>query len=263
MAAKKKSKSGPTVGGVRNPDPKTPENPVPEASGLTALSVDVVVLRIIGGQLSVLLIRRGEKPHRGRWALPGEALETGERLVSAARRAVAVAGGSTGLPNHLEQLAAFDHPDRYPKRRVLSFAFVALMAGIDESADGLLGEGTRWWPIGDLEGVDRPELAFDHRSIVDAGVERVRSKLEYTSLATRCVDEPFTIGDLRQVYEAVWGFPQPAANFRRKVLTTPGFVEATGRSAAVSIGRPAELYVRGDIALLHPAMLRPSGDRRR
>src|SRR5690606_8248061 len=88
-------------------------------------------------------------------------------------------------------------------------------------------------------------------------VERARAKLEYTSLATSLLPEPFTIGDLRRVYEAVWGMPLHPANFRRKVLATPGFVVRTGERDSTGRGW-TELYRRGTTATLHPALLRRS-----
>jgi 8-oxo-dGTP diphosphatase len=78
------------------------------------------------------------------------------------------------------------------------------------------------------------------------------------------VTEPFTISELREVYETVWGEKLHAGNFHRKVLSVPGFVESTGETtqAGGPRGGPrARLYRRGDARLLHPALLRP-GSRR-
>ena len=107
----------------------------------------------------------------------------------------------------------------------------------------------RFWAVDDLAiaGIgsdDGVPLAFDHAQIIADGVERARAKLEYTTLATAFLDEPFTLGELRRVYEAVWGEPLHEGNFRRKVLSTPGFVEPTGETAPTD-GRPAALYRRG------------------
>jgi 8-oxo-dGTP diphosphatase len=105
-----------------------------------------------------------------------------------------------------------------------------------------------------------PKLAFDHARILADGLDRARSKLEYTPLATAFVTEPFTISELREVYETVWGEKLHAGNFHRKVLSVPGFVESTGETtqAGGPRGRPrAKLYRRGDARLLHPALLRP------
>jgi 8-oxo-dGTP diphosphatase len=92
-------------------------------------------------------------------------------------------------------------------------------------------------------------------------VERVRSKLEYTTLATAFVPEPFSLADLRRVYKAVWGSAPDLANFRRKVLSTNGFVIPVAETAEPTArgGRPAMLYRRGPATFLYPAMLRSDG----
>jgi 8-oxo-dGTP diphosphatase len=103
-------------------------------------------------------------------------------------------------------------------------------------------------------------LAFDHHQILADGVERARSKLEYTPLATAFVADEFTIAELRAVYETVWGERLHAGNFHRKVLSVPGFVESTGETTETGGARGgprSRLYRRGDARLLHPALLRP------
>jgi 8-oxo-dGTP diphosphatase len=95
------------------------------------------------------------------------------------------------------------------------------------------------------------------------GLERARSKLEYTPLATAFVGSGFTIAELRQVYAAVWGEELHAGNFHRKVLSVPGFVESTGETQARGGergGPRARLYRAGDARLLHPALLRPASE---
>lgn len=103
-------------------------------------------------------------------------------------------------------------------------------------------------------------FAFDHDRILADALDRARAKIEYTPLATAFLGEIFTIGELRSVYETVWGAPLHAGNFHRKVLSVPGFVESTGETDARpgSRGGPrARLYRAGDARLLHPALLRP------
>ena len=106
---------------------------------------------------------------------------------------------------------------------------------------------------------DAPRLAFDHARILRDAVERVRAKLEYTTLALAFVDEPFSLADVRRVYLAVWGDAPDLPNFRRKVLATPGFVVAERRAATAPSragGRPPELYRRGPAAAISPPLAR-------
>jgi 8-oxo-dGTP diphosphatase len=65
------------------------------------------------------------------------------------------------------------------------------------------------------------------------------------------------MSDLRKVYAAVWGSEPHAANFRRKVLATEGFVIPVGRNAPVGRGSGAPLFRRGPGAILDPPIMRP------
>lgn len=227
-----------------------------------ALTVDLAVFTLRSGRLCILLVRRGEHPHRGMWALPGGHVRQGrESADEAARRELLE---ETGLDarrshTHLEQLATYSEPNRDPRMaaglHVVSVAFVALAPDLPDAAAGSDATHATWTPISEV-----PQLAFDHRRIVHDALERIRAKLEYTTLATHFVDEPFTIAELRSVYEAVWGVPVDAANFRRKMLSTPDLVEAIdGAPAAPGRrgGRPAERYRRGTARVIVPAFHRP------
>ncbi|BCB75976.1 NUDIX hydrolase [Phytohabitans flavus] len=226
----------------------------PRAFPPVAVTVDLVVLTVRESELCALLIRRGEPPQRGRWALPGGFVGPDETLDEAAARELAE---ETGIrPGaHLEQLATFGDPGRDPRMRVVSVAYLALVPDLPMPIAGTDASEAHYRPVAELGG-NGAGLAFDHGRILAEGVERARAKLEYTGLATTFLDEPFTVGDLRRVYETVWGVPLHAANFRRKVLSTPGFVEPTGEKLATGRGW-AELYRRGTTAHLHPAIPRP------
>ena len=61
-----------------------------------------------------------------------------------------------------------------------------------------------------------PELAFDHRQIIDYALLRLRSKIEYSDVATRLLGPTFT---LRQLHGRIRGHRRrklDLANFRRK-----------------------------------------------
>ena len=225
----------------------------PRAFPPVAVAVDIVLLTVRHGRLSVLLVRRGTHPFHGRWALPGGFVTATEDLDAAAARELAEETGLAPGSAHLEQLASYGSPDRDPRMRVVSVAYLALAPDVPTPTSGTDASDARFWDVEDLAGAEGPALAFDHDRILADAVERARSKLEYTSLATTFLEEPFTIADLRRVYEAVWGRPLHAANFRRKVLSTPGFVTPTGEERPTGRGW-AELYVRGGTTTLHPAL---------
>lgn len=115
-------------------------------------------------------------------------------------------------------------------------------------------------PVVELVGADSSTTshpsAFDHARILADGVERVRAKLEYTPLATALCPEEFTVGELRHVYQTVWGEQLDPRNFHRKVTGTPDFLRPTGRTTTRQGGRPAQLFQVGQAALLNPPMLR-------
>ncbi|MDQ0388611.1 8-oxo-dGTP diphosphatase [Streptomyces sp. DSM 42143] len=219
-----------------------------------AVTVDLAVLTLRADALHVLLVERGQEPYAGRWALPGGFLLPEESAETAARRELAEETGLadvTGL--HLEQLRTYSEPDRDPRMRVVSVAFAALLPDPPEPHGGGDASQARWVPYD--AAVD---LAFDHDRILADARQRVGAKLEYTCLATAFCPAEFTLGELQQVYETVWGTALDRPNFRRKVLATPGFVEAVPGAARLTGGRgkPAALYRAGPATTLHPPLLR-------
>ena len=214
-----------------------------------AVTVDLVVLTVRDGALQVLTVRRGGPPYEGEWALPGGFVRVDEDLPAAAGRELAE---ETGLRSvHLEQLATYGAPSRDPRMRTVSVAYLVMGPDLPAPEAGSDAADARWVPVSDAR-----RLAFDHDAILADGVERARSKLEYTPLATGFCPAEFTVGDLRAVYEAVWGAPLDPRNFHRKVTGSTGFLEPTGAWSAGGRGRPAQLYRRGPATLLTPPMLR-------
>ncbi|MGC0378218.1 NUDIX domain-containing protein [Streptomyces sp. SAI-229] len=225
-----------------------------------AVTVDLAVFTLRAGALHVLLVERGQEPYAGRWALPGGFVRPDESAESAARREL---GEETGLTDvsglHLEQLRTYSEPDRDPRMRVVSVAFAALLPDAPEAHGGSDAAQARWTPYDSAR-----ELAFDHGRILADARDRVGAKLEYTCLATAFCPPEFTLGELQQVYETVWGTALDRPNFRRKVLATPGFVEAVPGAARLTGGRgkPAALYRAGTATALHPPLLRPTPEGR-
>ncbi|MFB7411579.1 NUDIX hydrolase [Streptomyces sp. NPDC056202] len=274
----------------------------PSAFPPFAVTVDLVVLTVRRHALCTLVVRRGEEPYRGRWALPGGFVREDEDLSGAAARELVEETGLCAhdpaapppVPSngaHLEQLATYGAPDRDPRMRVVSVAHLALAPDLPAPRAGGDANSARWAPVEELlgedvlagtaeagtalgaggaegsggetgEGGDGKEggpvaLAFDHARILADGVERARSKIEYSSLATAFCPPEFTVGELRRVYEAVWGVALDPRNFHRKVTGTPGFLVPAGGTTTRQGGRPAQLFRAGGATLLNPPMLRP------
>jgi 8-oxo-dGTP diphosphatase len=216
------------------------------------LAVDLAILTVRENLLHVLVVERANEPYRGSAALPGGFLREGEDLHEAAGRELKEETSLDGAGLHLEQLAAYGAPDRDPRGRVVSVAYLALAPDLPIPTAGSDARSARWAPAHAI----RDALAFDHAGILDDAVERARTRLEYTTLATAFCGPAFTIGDLRTIYEVVWGTPLDPRNFSRKVTHTEGFVEPTGDKRVPGTGRPAALYRRGPATALSPPLLR-------
>jgi 8-oxo-dGTP diphosphatase len=200
-----------------------------------AVTVDVVVFTVSGGRLAVVLIRRNEWPHAGKWAIPGGFVNIDESLKRAAWRELRE---ETGLKaGYLEQLGAFGRPDRDPRERVITVVYLSLVA-----FDRLkLEAGSDATDAQLLFVDDLPELAFDHARILGHAVERLRDRLDTESVARRLMPARFTLTELQLACEAVGGAAIDKRNFRKK-LKALDLVEPTGETMRGGPHRPAQLY---------------------
>src|ERR1700678_2007672 len=220
-----------------------------------AVTVDLVVLTIRDDGLEVLLVTRGEDPFAGMLALPGGFVRADEALSEAAARELAEETCLTVGAAHLEQLGSYGDPGRDPRMRVVTVAYLALAPEMPLPQAGTDAAEASWVAAADV--LDGDVLAFDHQRILADGVERARAKLEYTPLAAAFCPVSFTVAELRQGYEIVWGASLDPRNFHRKVTGTQGFLEPTGAVTTGDRGRPAQLYRAGKTKALYPPMLRP------
>jgi ADP-ribose pyrophosphatase YjhB (NUDIX family) len=193
-----------------------------------------VVLQVRARQLQVLLWQRAREPFAGAWSLPGGYLDADETLEQSIRRHLAVKVDVREL-SHLEQLETRSEPGRHPRERQVATAYVGLVpAGVDPAVPS----DTAWHPVDAL-----PRLAFDHEAIALAGRARLRAKLSYTNIGFALGPEPFTISDLRALYEAALGHRVTTTNLQR-VLVRRRVLEPTGerREPGPAGGRPAALF---------------------
>ena len=214
-----------------------------------AVTVDLVILTIIDAEVRVLLVKRGEHPFKGSWALPGgfvrvgpSASDQGESVDDAARRELLEETGLESDRVYLEQLYTFGDAGRDPRMRVITVSYFALVrpdlaplvrAGGDADA-------AKWFTV---SGKKRPELAFDHRRILDTALERIRGNLEYSNIGFDLVPATFTVPELRNAYETVLEKRMDPGNFRRsfqRLLSDRIIQKAPGKRITAS--KPATVY---------------------
>ena len=199
------------------------------------VTVDVVILTMRKRRLEVLLFKRKHWPYEGLWAIPGGFVGAEESLEDAARRELEAIAGVRDV--YLEQLYTFGDPQRDPRARVITVVYYALMRA--EELPGSVGDETTesaWFPVS-----TPPSLAFDHRAILDYTMQRLRGKLEYTTIGYQLLAPEFTLSELQEVYEAILDRPRDKRNFRKKMLST-GILEQTPHTRKTGQHRPAALY---------------------
>jgi 8-oxo-dGTP diphosphatase len=197
------------------------------------VAVDIVIFTIQEGALKVLLVKRRIPPFKDQLAIPGGFVLPDEDLDEAALRELREETGVTDV--YLEQLYSFGDPKRDPRGRIVSIAYFALISAGHKLEAGTDASEARWWPVH-----QPPPLAFDHEKILAYAIERLRNKLEYTTVGFQLLPSKFTLRELQAVYEAILEKKLDKRNFRRKIaelkILTPMKEYRTG------IGRPAQLF---------------------
>lgn len=209
----------------------------PAAYPPVAVTVDLVLMTVLNGQLAVLLQRRGQEPFAGRLALPGSFVGPQEDLDMAARRVLTdKVGMSEGW---LEQLYSFGDPGRDPRMRIVSVAYFALLPANRLQAAVRGREDLLLVPAAAHE----TPLAFDHGIILALARERLQGKVGHSPVALALLPDLFTLRDLQTVHEAILATTLNKPAFRRRMLDS-GWIEGTGEREPAGPYRPAELYRR-------------------
>lgn len=198
-------------------------------------TVDVVLLTLTDGALSVALFEREKEPFEGMYALPGGYVHADEDKTSV-DSALRVLEAKTGVrPPYLEQLATFADAHRDPRGWSMSLVYFALVPR--EVLDTTTRGDMLLCPVDRLPA----ELAFDHRTIIETARERVRGKSVYSSLPVMLMGSRFTLPKLQALYEAILGEPLDKVTFRKKILGLD-ILEPVEGAKEYAENRPAQLY---------------------
>ena len=206
------------------------------------VTVDLVIFTVRDERLCVLLVKRPDEPgepYPGLWALPGGFIDVARDadLEACARRKLKEKTG-VALP-YLEQLGSWGSRRRDPRGWSTTHVYFCLMPSENVTlARGANATDVSWAPVED-SGVGR-RLAFDHAELLAAALERLRGKVEYTSLPAYLLPQEFTLTELQRVYEIVLGRPVEKKAFRTRVLAADLVTEVP--RVRTGANRPAQLY---------------------
>ena len=201
-----------------------------------SVTVDLLLFTIKENELKLLLVKRNVEPYKDVWALPGGFVKMDESLDEAAKRELYEESGVKNV--YLEQLYTFGEPKRDPRTRVITVAYYALATNEDWDLKATTDAAeASFFSIMEL-----PKLAFDHKKIVEYGLERLRSKLGYSNVAFGLLPEEFTLTNLQNVYEIILGKAIDKRNFRKKMMAT-GLIVPTTHKQVKTKHRPAQLFM--------------------
>lgn len=207
-----------------------------------AVTTDSVVFGFDGVQLNVLLIQRGLEPYKNMWALPGGFIRPEDK--NAHDCAYRELREETDVQDiYMDELGTFSSHDRDPRERVITIAFFALVVKDKYHVKG--GDDARvakWFPVKEL-----PELAFDHKAIIDTALERLRQRIHFEPIGFHLLDKEFTMPQLHNIYIAILDPPEDDTklrdrrNFPKKMLKL-GYIKETGKKVTGNPHRSPKLY---------------------
>ncbi len=203
--------------------------------------LEIAVMSLIDGVLQVLLARRAEAPHAGKWALPGGVLRIDlDRSLDMAARRVMNERLCLELP-FLRQLCAVGGPTRDPRAPwALSVVYRALVPAEQlEPSAGKRIEALAWRPVEDAIG-DK-QLAFDHAALIGQSVKATREEIDALELPFEFLPQEFTLGELQATCEQLLGRRLDKSSFRRR-LSDRDLVEPVEGAMRGGAFRPAQLY---------------------
>ncbi len=209
-------------------------------------TVDVVIFTVLDECLHVLLVTRAaaaDEPYPGMWALPGGFVDV-HKDVDLESCALRKLQQKTGVKTpYLEQVGSWGGLKRDPRYWSATHVYFALIPSPSQALQGANNTDAAWFPIEDNQVSVR--LAFDHTKLLDAAIQRLRNKVEYTSLPAYLLPEEFTLSDLQRMYEVVLERPLEKSAFRTRVVAANLVVKVDKVRGGPN--RPAQLY-----RLAHP-----------
>ena len=217
----------------------------------SAISVDCVIFGFDGVNLKTLLVRRRTADplyHDKELKLPGAMIRENETLPEAAAR---VLEGSTGLRGlYLKQTSIFSDPRRVDESelkwisqyhgihtvRVVTVGYYALVKLDQGMMNYTRRQGAVWQNVDDIH-----HLIMDHMDILPDALTVLQKEILWSPVAFQLLPKKFTVRQLQNLLEAVFGVEIDNRNFRKKLFTS-GILAETGDIEQNVSHKPAKLY---------------------
>ena len=225
------------------------------------LSIDCVIIGYSQRALRVL-VPKLDLPE-DIWALPSGFIRQREDVNAAARRIIEHRTGMRDF--YLDQFRVYGSPDRIEQpffnrlialmlekegrdpgdsermawlsRRFVSIGYYALVdLTTVRPRRTIIDASIEWLPVADL-----PGLMLDHNAMIEAALETVRLQFDDRHLAFHLLPEQFTMKEVRQLYETVFGRPFSRTNFQKKILDME-VLERTAKKFTGASNRAPYLY---------------------
>ena len=202
------------------------------------LASDVVLFSINEESLCVRLISVNRPPYFiNKPGLPGGLIHPQETAEESTRRYLKEKTGISPQKAYMEQLYTFSAVDRDPRGRVVAVAYMALVPWNALSGSEKYKNEYSWWSVADKTHA----LAYDHDKILELALNRLRSRIRYTTLISKLMPEEFTLTELEKAYESILKTDLDKRNFRKKISKL-GILKELPRKRAGGRSRPAKLY---------------------
>lgn len=213
-------------------------NKAPENIRFAIIAADIVLWTIKDDRLQVRLIPVNLPPHFNNEAgLPGGLIQPTETAEQAAKRLLSAKAGISTSNVYLEQLYTFSEVNRDPRGRVVAVAYTAIIPWENLSTKERENSEAVWWN----DVAKLPKLAYDHRKIIETGLERIRARITYTTLIEKFMPKEFTLTELEQAYKTILDTDIDKRNFRKKILGL-NLLKQLPKERRGQKFRPAKLY---------------------
>jgi 8-oxo-dGTP diphosphatase len=217
-----------------------------------AISVDCVIFCYDKKELKVLLIKSDLEEFSGLYSLLGDLVRPDEDLDSASYR---ILRERTGMEDvYLEQVHTFGSINRHPSGRVITTAYYSLI-DVKHQKLRLNNNDLHWHSVKGIK-----KLAFDHKTIVDTCLNRLREQVMEHPVIFNLLPEKFSLRELQELYQAILSVDLDRRNFRKKIAIKDWLVDLNEMEEDVP-HRPGKLYALKPAFKTKPARKKITGQR--